>query len=120
MLGLAIRGRREPARKERDMAEWRRKPWGRRVGLALVGTVLGGSGLVAIEAGVRAGDDDPAAASLLRVAAAHGDGDGRCGGEPCDAVARGFVHFFDRRLRDMGGKRRSGHRWPTETGQFPL
>jgi cytochrome c peroxidase len=30
-----------------------------------------------------------------------------CGGEPCDAVARGFVAFFDRRLHGLDGNGRS-------------
>jgi cytochrome c peroxidase len=30
-----------------------------------------------------------------------------CGGEPCDAVARGFVAFFDRKLEGLGGNGRA-------------
>ena len=30
-----------------------------------------------------------------------------CGGEPCDAVVRGFRSFFDRRLHDLGANGRS-------------
>jgi cytochrome c peroxidase len=54
------------------------------------------------------------------LATAHGDGGGRCGGEPCDAVARGFVHFFDRRLRDMGGNGRSCNDCHMVTDHFQL
>src|SRR5262245_25380421 len=32
---------------------------------------------------------------------------GPCGGEPCDAVARGFLHFFDRSPDGMAGNGRS-------------
>ena len=32
---------------------------------------------------------------------------GDCGGEPCDAVARGFRAFFDRRLEELGGNGRA-------------
>jgi cytochrome c peroxidase len=38
------------------------------------------------------------------VPARHADD---CGGEPCDAVARGFRAFFDRTLEDLGGNGRS-------------
>ena len=31
--------------------------------------------------------------------------DGLCGGEPCDAVARGFLHFFDRSPNGQGNGR---------------
>jgi cytochrome c peroxidase len=31
----------------------------------------------------------------------------RCGGEPCDAVARGFLAFFDRRLHGLGANGRA-------------
>ncbi|HET6898205.1 MAG TPA: hypothetical protein VFK70_07650, partial [Vicinamibacteria bacterium] len=103
------------------MATWMRKPWGRRGLIALAVMALGGGGFVAIEAGVTAaGDDDAGASSLLRVAMAHGGGDGLCDGEPCDAVARGFVHFFDRRLRDLGGNGRSCNDCHMVTDHFQL
>ena len=33
--------------------------------------------------------------------------DGLCGGEPCDAVLRGLLHFFDRSPDGLGGNGRS-------------
>jgi cytochrome c peroxidase len=99
------------------MARW----WGRRQGIAVVVVILAASGIVAIEAGVApSGDDDEANIGALRAGLAHGDGDGLCGGEPCDAVARGFVHFFDRRLRDMGGNGRSCNDCHMATDHFQL
>ena len=46
-------------------------------------------------------------ASNPHLAAESGDHAVDCGGEPCDAVARGFVTFFDRRLHGLGGNGRS-------------
>jgi cytochrome c peroxidase len=47
---------------------------------------------------------------LFRVTAvnlAAEPGDGRCGGEPCDAVERGFHAFFDTNLEGLGGNGRA-------------
>jgi cytochrome c peroxidase len=43
-----------------------------------------------------------------------------CGGEPCDAVARGFRAFFDRRLEDLGGNGRSCADCHMATDNFQL
>ena len=43
-----------------------------------------------------------------------------CGGEPCDAVARGFRAFFDRRLADLGGNGRSCADCHMATDNFQL
>src|SRR5262245_60943590 len=41
-----------------------------------------------------------------------------CGGQPCDAVVRGFVAFLDRRLTDLGGNGRSCADCHMPTDQF--
>lgn len=43
-----------------------------------------------------------------------------CGGEPCDAVARGFRAFFDRRLEGLGGNGRSCADCHMEKDHFQL
>ena len=43
-----------------------------------------------------------------------------CGGEPCDAVIRGFRAFFDRRLHDLGANGRSCADCHMATDQFQL
>ena len=43
-----------------------------------------------------------------------------CGGEPCDAVARGFRAFFDGRLEDLGGNGRSCADCHMATDNFQL
>jgi cytochrome c peroxidase len=43
-----------------------------------------------------------------------------CGGEPCDAVARGARAFFDNRLRGLGGNRRSCNDCHMATDHFQL
>jgi cytochrome c peroxidase len=45
---------------------------------------------------------------LMRASSAGPDrGDPQCGGEPCVAVARGLLAFFDRRLDGLGGNGRA-------------
>lgn len=49
------------------------------------------------------------------------DGHGRtCGGEPCDAVLRGFLRFFDRKLQGLGGNGRSCADCHMPTNNFQL
>ena len=43
-----------------------------------------------------------------------------CGGAPCDAVARGFRAFFDRRLEDLGGNGRACADCHMATDNFQL
>jgi hypothetical protein len=43
-----------------------------------------------------------------------------CGGEPCDAVARGLVAFFDRRLRGLGANGRACADCHMEKSHFQL
>jgi cytochrome c peroxidase len=45
---------------------------------------------------------------------------GLCGGEPCDAVVRGLLHFFDRRLEGLGGNGRSCGDCHMATDRFQL
>ena len=42
-----------------------------------------------------------------------------CGGEPCDAVVRGLLAFFDRRLDGSGGERAGVRRLPHGDRQLP-
>jgi cytochrome c peroxidase len=55
-----------------------------------------------------------AAAAGMRTGAAN------CGGQPCDAVVRGFAAFLDRRLHDLGGNGRSCADCHMPTDQFQL
>ena len=75
----------------------------RRLSLCRAVGVLGliGAGVLGSAGASRAATLDEAAAAAEAHAAAL------CGGEPCDAVARGFVAFFDRKLRGLGGNGRS-------------
>ena len=43
-----------------------------------------------------------------------------CGGEPCDAVARGFRAFFDRRMEELGGNGRACADCHMATDNFQL
>ncbi len=43
-----------------------------------------------------------------------------CGGEPCDAVVRGLLTFFDRRLHGLGGNGRSCADCHMATDNFQL
>src|SRR5688572_24429092 len=43
-----------------------------------------------------------------------------CGGEPCDAVARGFRTFFDRRIEELGGNGRACADCHMATDNFQL
>ena len=73
--------------------------------VAMVILACAGSGLVATDVGVAAPADDAQASAhglLVPLGNAH---DGLCGGEPCDAVARGFLHFFDRSPDGQGNGR---------------
>jgi cytochrome c peroxidase len=72
----------------------------------LVGA-LGGGGLTAREVSAGSpGEAGTGIAERVPVALAHG-ADGLCGGEPCDAVVRGLLHFFDRTPQGLGGNGRS-------------
>ena len=46
--------------------------------------------------------------------------DADCGGEPCDAVVRGFRAFFDRELKGLGANGRSCADCHMATDQFQL
>jgi len=73
--------------------------------VAMVILACAGSGLVATDVGVAApADGAPSRPQELLVPLGDSH-DGLCGGEPCDAVARGFLHFFDRSPDGQGNGR---------------
>ena len=55
-----------------------------------------------------------------RASAESDDGAGRCGGEPCDAVARGLRAFFDRNLDGLvaNGRACADCHMPTDSFQL--
>ena len=62
-----------------------------------------------------------AQAQLAEVAAVRGGETlHSCGGEPCDAVLRGFLRFFDGRLRGLDGNGRSCADCHVPADQFQL
>lgn len=64
---------------------------------------------------------DGAAIDHVRRQLPAADGlDGLCGGEPCDAVARGLFHFFDRSPDGMAGNGRSCADCHMATDRFQL
>jgi cytochrome c peroxidase len=73
------------------------------VAVALLGT---GRGAAAERPGARP-EERAAIERLSRLVQANGF-DGLCGGEPCDAVARGLLHFFDRTPAGGGNGRSCG------------
>lgn len=77
-------------------------------GLALISTVVVGA----------RHHDSPAAEHQSR--SPSGRAASECSGEPCDAVARGLVTFFDRRLVGLGGNGRSCADCHMPTSQFQL
>lgn len=58
--------------------------------------------VVIVAGGAVAGTASPAETSVARESAAR-----QCGGEPCQAVVRGFAAFIDRDLHSLGGNGRS-------------
>src|SRR5262245_29483531 len=99
-----------------DMARWVRRGWARRRGVA-IGVV--GSGLMASHVSMASPTDVEAGPQGFRAAISE-TADGLCGGEPCDAVVRGFRHFFDRRLHGLGGNGRSCNDCHMATDHFQL
>jgi len=61
-----------------------------------------------------------AAQQLSEDAAAHAGVERTCSGEPCDAVVRGFLRFFDRNLRGLGGNGRACADCHMPTNAFQL
>ena len=78
-------------------------------GLALISTVA-----------VAAGHDDRPAAANQHASSLSSHAANLCGGEPCDAVARGLLTFLDRRLVGLGGNGRSCADCHMPTSQFQL
>jgi cytochrome c peroxidase len=80
---------------------------------------LGGGGAGAAENGVPA--KDAAAIDQVRRQILVPEGlEGLCGGEPCDAVARGLFHFFDRSPDGIAGNARSCADCHMVTDRFQL
>jgi len=73
--------------------------------MAMVILACAGSGLVATEVGVAAPPDGAPSRPQELLVPLGDSHDGLCGGEPCDAVARGFLHFFDRSPDGQGNGR---------------
>ena len=79
------------------------------------------SSLVLVSAGVmKASHSGQASASLDPTAGELAQEAFDCGGEPCDAVERGFRAFFDRRLHDLGANGRSCADCHMATDHFQL
>lgn len=99
----------------------RSRTWkGRRLGFVLLTALAGvaAAGSAAIGGGSHEGGTS-LAERWLRASFPAAD-NGLCGGEPCDAVARGFLHFFDRRLPGLGGNGRSCNDCHMATDRFQL
>jgi cytochrome c peroxidase len=79
-------------------------------------------GILLIQAPLtRGGAVDAATVGAEKGAAAAGDhGDRLCGGEPCDAVTRGLLAFFDRRLDGLGANGRACADCHMATDNFQL
>lgn len=80
--------------------------------------LLGVLGLGAL--GLGCTSDDPAEAEGADSVEMPLSSGGLCGGEPCDAVLRGFVGFFDRRLHGLGGNGRACADCHMATNSFQL
>jgi cytochrome c peroxidase len=63
----------------------------------------------------------PLGTSLANPSSQHsGEAAGACSGEPCDAVIRGLLRFFDRRLRDLDANGRACADCHMATDHFQL
>jgi cytochrome c peroxidase len=85
-----------------------------------VAVVCAGGGLIAAEDGAAVRAEDGVAGLRLRRLFTPDATDGLCGGEPCDAVARGLLHFFDRSPDGLTGNRRSCNDCHMLTDRFQL
>jgi cytochrome c peroxidase len=88
----------------------------RRLTIAAIACAV--SGVVTAEERGRAGGVDVGEA--WRKWLTRGTSDGSCGGEPCDAVLRGLVHFFDRSPDGLTGNGRSCNDCHMATDHFQL
>lgn len=84
-----------------------------------VATVALAAGLTAMGASAGSPPEDGAIDGLRRLSLPN-EPHGLCGGEPCDAVARGLLHFFDRRLDGLGANGRSCNDCHMATDRFQL
>ena len=78
------------------------------------------AGLVAIEVSAASPVDRDAAGEPWPGALIANSHDGLCGGEPCDAVVRGLLHFFDPNPEGLGGNGRSCNDCHMVTDRFQL
>jgi hypothetical protein len=105
---------------ESRMGRWERVGGGRTGRrLAIVFVAWAGSGLIASAQSVSPTDGVASSQDWRRVALPHASG-GLCGGEPCDAVFRGLLHFFDRRPDGLEGNGRSCADCHMVTDRFQL
>jgi hypothetical protein len=105
------------------MRHGRGRSWGRRACLAVMAVAFVASGLGAESRGSRPDqpvDDRGAVARLARVVGQPDAFDGLCGGEPCDAVIRGLLNFFDRSPEGLPANGRSCGDCHMATDRFQL
>jgi hypothetical protein len=89
-----------------------------RVGVWVAALAWSAAGLVAAQE--KAGREPGGVERLEREILAPDAPTGLCGGEPCDAVARGLLHFFDRSPDGMAGNGRSCGDCHMVTDRFQL
>ena len=97
--------------------------WGRRASVAVVAAALVGTGLTAAadRPGLRTEDGRTAAAVQQLARLGQPDrADGLCGGEPCEAVIRGLLHFFDHSPEGLPSNGRSCGDCHMATDRFQL
>ena len=99
-----------------------RRNWsGIRAGLVAAAALVSAASGPALAGDGRARLGDEAAIERLRGDLLRSGGHGSlCGGEPCDAVARGLVHFFDRSPDGMAANGRSCGDCHMVTDRFQL
>ena len=90
-----------------------------RVRIAIVVVGWAGSSLVATAEGPRSGAESRAIQQLSRLGEPDGP-NSLCGGEPCDAVIRGLLHFFDRSPEGLTANGRSCGDCHMVTDRFQL
>ena len=83
--------------------------------LIVCGLMFGTTLLITASAG-----DGPQAGPISQAGASMEAHVAICGGEPCDAVARGFLAFFDRRLEGLGANGRACADCHMPTDSFQL
>ena len=94
--------------------------WGRRAFVAIAVVAFLGTGLGAAAERPSAGPEERAAVQRLARLGQPDTFDGLCGGEPCDAVIRGLLHFFDRSPEGLTSNGRSCGDCHMVTDRFQL